>query len=91
LARSYRNGWKIILDVLKSGSPESVKKTHMMYRANLNHVSFNKYFLILLEQGYFVEVDDPDGGIMYRTSEKGIALLRTLDNVESKLRLKKRS
>ena len=63
----------------------------MMYRANLIHVSFNKYFPVLIEQGYVVEAGDPDGGVVYRTSEKGVALLRTLDDVESKLRRKKRS
>jgi predicted transcriptional regulator len=85
LTRSYRNNWKIILDILRSGSAEAVKKTHIMYRANLNHVSFNRFFPALVEQGYVVEAGDPEGGTLYRTSEKGKALIKALSEVETRI------
>jgi predicted transcriptional regulator len=90
LTRSYRNNWKIILDILKSGSAEAVKKTHIMYRANLNRASFDKFFPALIEQGYVVEAGDPDGGTLYRTSEKGKALTRALSELEATVPLKDR-
>jgi predicted transcriptional regulator len=91
LTRSYRNNWKIILDILRSGSAEAVKKTHIMYRANLNRASFNKFFPALVEQGYVVEAGDPEGGTLYRTSEKGKALIKVLSEVETRIPLKDRS
>jgi predicted transcriptional regulator len=90
LTRSYRNNWKIILDILRSGSAEAVKKTHIMYRANLNHVSFNRFFPTLVEQGYVVEAGDPEGGTLYRTSEKGMTLIKALSEVETKIPRKDR-
>lgn len=85
MTRSYRNSWKIILDILKCASSEEVKKTHIMYRANLNYVSFHRLFPVLVDQGYIVEVGDPEGGVLYRTSEKGMALVRVLSEVETKI------
>ena len=73
------------MEILRSGLGRGVKKTHIMYRANLNFVSFNKYFPALLEGGLIVELDDPDGGSLYITSEKGKALLRLLNGVNEAL------
>gem|GEM_PF-5298840 len=56
-----------------------------MYRANLNYVSFNRLFPVLVVQGYVVEAGDPEGGVLYRTSEKGMALIRALSEVETKV------
>ena len=78
----YRNSWKIILDILRSGSARAVKKTHLMYRTNLNYVSFNRLFPVLVKQGLIIETGDPEGGALYRTSEKGIALIRVLSEAE---------
>jgi predicted transcriptional regulator len=91
LTRSYRNSWKIILDILRSGSAGAVKKTHMMYRANLNYVSFNRVFPVLVEQGFIGEAGDPEGGTLYRTSEKGLALIKALSEAETKIPRKSRS
>jgi len=73
------------MEILRSGLGKGAKKTHIMYRANLNFVSFNKYFPALLEGGLIVELDDPDGGSLYITSEKGKALLRLLNGVNEAL------
>jgi predicted transcriptional regulator len=93
LTRLYRNSWKIILDILRSGSTGAVKKTHMMYKANLNYVSFNRLFPVLVDQGLIAAAGDPEGGTLYRTSEKGLALIKALSEAETKIpgkdRLKK--
>lgn len=85
MTRSYRSRWRIILDILRCGLGGGVKKTHIMYRANLNYVSFNRYFRVLFEEGYVVEAGDPDGGVLYRTSEKGRILVKKLNEVEDEL------
>ena len=85
MVRSYRSDWKIVMEILRSGLGKGAKKTHIMYRANLNFVSFNKYFPALLEEGLIVELDDPDGGVLYVTSEKGNALLKLLNGVKETL------
>lgn len=90
MVRSYRSDWKIIMEILGSGLGGGAKKTHIMYRANLNYVSFNKYFPALLGEDLMVEVDDPDGGVLYRTSKKGRALLKLLSSVDKSLPKKKR-
>jgi predicted transcriptional regulator len=71
LTRSYRNNWKIILDILRSGSIGGVKKTHIMYKANLNYVSFNRLFPVLVEQGYVVEAGDPEGESSIARARRG--------------------
>jgi len=73
------------MEILRSGLGKGAKKTHIMYRANLNFVSFNKYFPALLEGGLIVELDDPDGGVFYMTSERGMALLKLLNGVRETL------
>jgi len=85
MVRSYRSDWKIVMEILRSGLDRGAKKTHIMYRANLNFVSFNKYFPALLEGGLIVELDDPDGGVLYVTSEKGRVLLKLLNGVRETL------
>jgi predicted transcriptional regulator len=74
-----------MLDILRSGSTGAVKKTHMMYKTNLNFVSFNRIFPILLEQGLIVDAGDPEGGTLYRTSEKGMSLIKVLSEAETKI------
>ncbi|MDH5461403.1 MAG: winged helix-turn-helix domain-containing protein [Candidatus Bathyarchaeota archaeon] len=85
MVRSYRSDWKIIMEILECGLGKGTKKTHIMYRANLNFVSFNKYFFALLEKGLMVELNDPDGGMVYRTSEKGRDLFKLLTGVNKSL------
>ena len=73
------------MEILECGLGKETKKTHIMYRANLNFVSFNKYFFALLEKGLMVELNDPDGGMVYRTSEKGRDLFKLLTGVNKSL------
>jgi predicted transcriptional regulator len=85
MVRKYRSRWEIILEILRSCTGEGAKKTHIMYRSNLNRESFNKYFQVLVGEGLVAESDDPDGGILYRTTEKGSSLLRVLAKAEGSI------
>ena len=89
MGRCYRGRMEIVLEILRAAL-RGAKKTHIMYRANLNYVSFNKYFPALLEEGLMVKADDPDGFVLYRTSEKGRVLLKKLSEVEKAMPNKKR-
>lgn len=57
-------------------------KTRIIYRANLNFLRFNRYFSELVEKGLIVGVDNPGGGVVYQTTEKGKALLEVLKKAE---------
>ncbi len=60
-----------ILDVANGGA----NKTKIIYKANLNFNRANKYLEELTERGLIV-VENVNGRVIYRTSEKGKDLLR---------------
>ena len=68
------------MDILEAAL-DGAKKTHIMHRANLNFLSFKRYFTELFTEGLVVEVSDPDGGVVYQTTEKGKSLLKMLRGV----------
>lgn len=66
----------ILIETLKGGN-----KTRIMYRANLNFLRFERYFGELLRAGLVEVVDNPGGefgGVVYKTTERGRELLKTL-------------
>ena len=73
-----RSRTEVIIDIL-SEALKGANKTRIMYRANLNFLRFNKYFGELVSQGLVELVTNPDDtGLVYRTTDKGRALLETL-------------
>lgn len=56
-------------DVL-SLSTAGIKKTHIMYRANLSYEQIIHYLTQLLGKGLLAQ-DASDGALVYRTTEKG--------------------
>ncbi len=69
---------EVVADILTEAL-NGANKTRIMYRANLNFVRFKKYFSVLLDRGLVAEVDNPgDGGVLYKTTEEGRALLAVL-------------
>jgi len=72
---------QVISDILVEATNGS-NKTRIMYRANLNFLRFDRYLSELLEKGLVVEVNNPNGSIVYKTTEKGKALLSTLREAE---------
>ena len=73
-----RSRTEVIIDILLEAL-DGANKTRIMYRANLNFLRFNKYFGELVGQGLVELVNNPDeSGLVYRTTDKGRALLETL-------------
>ena len=67
--KNNRGKIEIMADVL-SLSTTGIKKTHIMYRANLSYEQILYYLNELLGKGLIVQ-DVADGALVYRTPEKG--------------------
>lgn len=78
---SRRSQREIITDILTEAI-KGASKTRIMYRANLNFLRFKRYFSELESKGLVAVLSNPGRGIVYRTTEKGKALLETLKKAE---------
>jgi len=74
--RRSRN--EVVFDILRGGLGGS-NKTRLMYSCNLNFVRFSPYLRELLE-AELIEClkGNPEGVVLYRTTDKGRELLRVL-------------
>ena len=72
--KNNRGKIQIMADVLYL-STMGIKKTHIMYKANLSYEQIHFYLNDLIEKELIVQ-DISDGGIIYRTTEKGREYLR---------------
>ena len=74
--KGRRDEIRVLLDILTLGmSP--VKKTHVLYRANLGFSQMSRYLNFLLAKGLLEECN---GDVrMYKTTSKGKALLELLE------------
>jgi predicted transcriptional regulator len=75
MVRSYRSRDEIVVEILKATTRRS-RKTHIMQKANLNPLMFEKYFPMLLRNGYIVKEDGPESGSLYRLSDEGKVMLK---------------
>lgn len=64
-----RGKLEIMADVVYL-STSVIKKTHIMYKANLSYDQINRYLRVLLKLE-FIEVAIDDGTVIYRATEKG--------------------
>ena len=64
---------------------EGAKKTHIMQRANLNPLMFKKYFPVLLGNNWVFEADGHDGDPVYRLTNEGREVLKTLSIIMTKI------
>lgn len=72
--------WEIISDILKATVAEKkLKKTSIMYKANLDWRNFQRYFDYMLKDG-FIAKSNPDE--CYLLTEKGRDFLKRLMEVE---------
>ena len=76
LCKNENNRGKIqimadIVDLCKAG----IRKTHIMYRANLSYEQINRYLYELLEKELIIQNLD-DGVLTYRATEKGRSFLQ---------------
>jgi predicted transcriptional regulator len=76
--RRRRSRVDVICDIL-SEALGGANKTRLMYHCNLNFMRFNHYLQELLDAGLVECVDsDPDGIVLYKTSDKGRELVKVL-------------
>jgi predicted transcriptional regulator len=67
--KNNRGKIQIMGDVLALGT-SGVKKTHIMYRANLSYEQVHLYLRELISKRLIVQ-DASSDGVLYRTTEKG--------------------
>jgi predicted transcriptional regulator len=76
-----RSRAELISDILTEAL-NGASKTRIMYRANLNFLRFKRYFSELEGKGLITVTSNPGRGMVYRTTEKGKALLEILKKAE---------
>ena len=72
-----RNNLDICADILQV-SQSGAKKTHIVYKANLNFMIVKKYLSNLIEKG-FIEKNDT----LYFTTNKGVNFLESYEEFSS--------
>lgn len=77
-----KRGWPaIVIDILEAASTPT-NKLRIMYKSNLNFERFNKYFSDLLMKNFVEELKSADGKRVYKITERGKTLLKTLRNAQ---------
>jgi predicted transcriptional regulator len=78
--RTERRGSKvdIVCDILVSAICAGVKKTHILYKANISSTQVENYFSALL-----AKAQDIDRANIYRTTEKGTRFIECCDEIRS--------
>ena len=61
----------IIADILQSAK-RGIKKTEIMFKADLNFIQLNRYLPLLLEKGLIVKINEQR---TYKTTKKGLDFL----------------
>ena len=84
MAQPRRSNVKVLMDILDI-CLKDVKFTHLMYKANLSYSTLRKCLSTALDKGLVEKVDNGDGWIFYRTTEKGRELLEKWKDIESSL------
>jgi predicted transcriptional regulator len=71
--KNNRGKIEIMADILNV-STSGIRKTHIMYKANLSYDQVNLYLAELIDRGFLAK-DVTDEGVIYRTTESGRELL----------------
>jgi predicted transcriptional regulator len=76
--RRRRSRVEVVCDILTEALG-GANKTRLMYHCNLNFMRFNHYLEELLDARLLERVNsNPDGMILYKTSDKGRELVKVL-------------
>lgn len=70
-----------ILDICESG----VRKTRIVYQANLNSTSVNRYLECLVETG-MIEQSNHGSSYLFKTTEKGTDLKNRLSRLQTEMK-----
>ena len=82
MSKKRRSTFQILVEILKIGQ-NGVKKSHIVYRANLNFNTFNKYLESLKTAGLMI--GPTSGNRFYKTTEKGIKYLNNFETFPNHL------
>ena len=85
-----RSNIEIIADMLRVGE-NGAGKTEIMYSANMSYAQIQKYLAFLLSHGFINKVEVGNPIVTYQVTEKGIELLRNIDNITEVLEFRERS
>ena len=77
-----RGKLQIMADILSACASEGLKKTHVMYRANLSYDQINFYLTELLSSQLIAHLNSDHSSALYRTSEKGKEYLNSYRHLE---------
>ncbi|MGB8707588.1 MAG: winged helix-turn-helix domain-containing protein [Dehalococcoidia bacterium] len=75
-----RSNIEIIGDMLKVGE-NGAGKTEIMYSANMSYSQIQKYLGFLIGHGFIDRVEIGNPVVTYRVTEKGLALLRSIETI----------
>ena len=78
--RTHRNRFEIVALILEL-SKKGIKKTHIMYRANLSYDQLMEYLSYVLDEGLLQKsvVNEPNPVQLYTTTPKGLLFLEKFD------------
>jgi predicted transcriptional regulator len=78
-----RSRFEIMSKMLEIGIQGS-KSTRLMYGGNLSYTQFRLYLNFLLNNGFLSPYKD-EGGVLYKTTEKGLKFLRAVKEIDNLL------
>ena len=77
LTKTKRNRLEALNDILTT-SAKGIKKTHIMYRANLSHQQLEKFLDFLTSKGLLTKEGD-----YYNTTNKGLVFIEEFEKIQS--------
>jgi predicted transcriptional regulator len=75
-----RSNKEIKGDMLKVGE-NGAGKTEIMYSANMSYSQIQKYLSFLIGHGFIDRVEIGNPVVTYQVTEKGLALLRSIETI----------
>ena len=75
-----RSNIEIIGDMLRVGE-NGAGKTEIMYSANMSYSQIQKYLGFLISHNFIDRVEVGNPVVTYRVTEKGLALLRSINTI----------
>lgn len=85
MVRVRRERGEVIMSILRVAL-KGAKKTHIQQLANMNPAMLKRYFSPLVKAGLLEACEDPNGDVIYRTTDKGKSLLRMAEQFYGLLR-----
>jgi predicted transcriptional regulator len=82
-----RSNIEIIGDMLRVGE-NGAGKTEIMYSANMSYSQIQKYLGFLISHNFIDRVEVGNPVVTYRVTDKGLALLRSIDTILEVLELR---